>query len=94
MFYYSDIYNCQEQEIQIRLRNISRIFIDGGLDTHDQARRRRGTPNVDPGDDIEGRVEICYQNVWSAIYDENWSNKDAAVACYQLGFSRYGMFFM
>lgn len=37
----------------------------------------------------EGRVEICFNNVWGAIYDENWTNKDAAVACYQLGFSRY-----
>ena len=36
----------------------------------------------------EGRVEICFNNVWGAIYDENWSYKDAAVVCHQLGFSR------
>lgn len=36
----------------------------------------------------EGRVEICFNNVWGAIHDENWTYKDAAVVCHQLGFSR------
>lgn len=39
---------------------------------------------------IEGRVEVCFQNVWGAIYDQNFTNKDAAVACQQLGYGRYG----
>ena len=38
----------------------------------------------------EGRVEMCYQNVWGAVYDQNWSQFDAAVACAQLNFSRGG----
>ena len=38
----------------------------------------------------EGRVEICYHNVWGAIYDQSWSQFDAAVACAQLNFSRAG----
>ena len=38
----------------------------------------------------EGRVELCFHNVWGAIHDQNWTNLDAAVACHQLGFSRYG----
>ena len=36
----------------------------------------------------EGRVEICYQNVWGAVYDPNWSEFDAAVVCSQLNFDR------
>ena len=36
----------------------------------------------------EGRVEICYQNVWGAVYDQNWSEFDAAVVCSQLNFDR------
>ena len=44
------------------------------------------------GDEIlEGRVEICHDGVWSAIYDENWSNKDAAVACHQLESSQQSL---
>jgi hypothetical protein len=38
----------------------------------------------------EGRVEMCYQNVWGAVYDQSWSQFDAAVACAQLNFSRTG----
>ena len=40
----------------------------------------------------EGRVEICYENVWGAVYDGNWTQYDAAVVCNQLGrgFNRYG----
>lgn len=39
----------------------------------------------------EGHVEICYQNVWGVIYDENWTTNDTAVVCSQLGFDRYGL---
>ena len=42
----------------------------------------------------EGRVEMCYQNVWGAVYDENWSQFDTAVACAQLNFSRTGQNFL
>ena len=38
----------------------------------------------------EGRVEMCYQNVWGAVYDQSWSQFDAAIACAQLNFSRAG----
>lgn len=39
----------------------------------------------------EGRIEICFRNVWGAIFDRNFTNKDAAVVCHQLGYDRYGM---
>lgn len=69
-------------------------------------RFRRGdiAPDIDiVGEIVEGRVEICHESVWSAVYDDNWSNEDAAVACHQLEVSqsrlstrdrgyRYGMF--
>ena len=41
----------------------------------------------------EGRVEMCYQNIWGAVYDQNWSQFDAAVVCAQLNFSRTGQKF-
>ena len=39
----------------------------------------------------EGRLEICYQGVWGAVYDTDWSAQDAAVTCQDLGFEPEGM---
>ena len=38
-----------------------------------------------------GRLEICYQGVWGAVYDTDWSAIDAAVTCQQLGFDQRGI---
>ncbi len=36
----------------------------------------------------EGRVEICFNNQFGTICDDQWDNDDAMVVCGQLGFSR------
>ena len=38
----------------------------------------------------EGRLEICFQGVWGAVYDTDWSARDAAVTCQELGFEPEG----
>lgn len=38
-------------------------------------------------DQVEGRVEMCFNNQWGTVCHDSWDNKDAVVACNQLGLS-------
>ena len=39
----------------------------------------------------EGRLEFCFQGLWGAVFDTDWSELDAAVGCQQLGYDSKGM---
>jgi len=35
----------------------------------------------------EGRVEVCFDNVYGTICDDGWNSQDAQVVCRNLGFN-------
>ena len=39
---------------------------------------------------LEGRVEVCLNNVWGAVCDNSFYAEEARVVCGQLGFQRAG----
>ena len=40
--------------------------------------------------DQEGRVEVCFNGVWSSICDDGWDKTDAYIVCSQLGYGQLG----
>lgn len=54
--------------------------------THGSARIVDGTSSQ------EGRVEVCLNGLWGTVCDESWSQIDANIVCWQLGYSNAGIY--
>jgi len=40
---------------------------------------------VNSSSPVEGRVEVCYNNAWGTVCNNQFSSEDATVVCHQLG---------
>ena len=47
---------------------------------------------VEGSSELEGTVEVCWNNEWGTVCSQGWDNNDARVVCRQLGFSVAGTY--
>ena len=74
---------CEELDARLIIGDETSYYSDSNLQSE--------TYYID-GSLAAGRIELCIDGVWNPVCEDFWTDADAAVACHQLGFSRYGLY--
>ena len=51
---------------------------------------RRIVSGSNGNDEVEGRVEVCFNGLWGAVYSTQWDQSQAGVICNGLGYEPSG----
>ena len=60
------------------------------MTTYSVVRCQDGDLRIVNGSNTRGLLEFCLNEDYVGVCDTNWNNVDAGVACFQLGYARYG----
>ena len=52
--------------------------------------KRRIVSRSDENGVVEGRVEVCFNGLWGAIYSDKWNQSHSGVICNGLGYEPSG----
>lgn len=80
------------QQFSVNVSIFDVLWLDVHVSFPSLAFCTNGTVRISNKGTQYGAVEVCIDSTWRIICSSSWSYEEAAVACRELGFSKYGEF--